>query len=573
MKRTNRLTEGNILHTLIRFAVPVFFTLFLQALYGGVDLLVVGQFAATADVSGVATGSMLMSTVTMVITGLSMGITILVGERIGRGEPDEAGRAIGGGICLFAVFGVLLMVVLLAGAETLARLLHAPEEAFAETVEYIRICGGGSLFIVAYNVLGAVFRGIGDARTPLFTVMLACVINIGGDLLLVEGFHLGAAGAALATVAAQAVSVVVSLAVIRRRKDRLPFHFSRRSVRFDGRIIALELRLGLPVALQELLVGTSFLVIQTIVNTFGVTASAGVGVAEKVCVFLMLVPSAYMHSMSAFVAQNMGAGQPRRAKRALGYGILTAFAAGLVMAWLAFFHGDTLSLLFAKDAAVAAASHSYLKAYAIDCMLTPFLFCFMGYYNGCEKTLFVMIQGVAEKVCVFLMLVPSAYMHSMSAFVAQNMGAGQPRRAKRALGYGILTAFAAGLVMAWLAFFHGDTLSLLFAKDAAVAAASHSYLKAYAIDCMLTPFLFCFMGYYNGCEKTLFVMIQGIIGAFGVRIPIAYLVSRIPGATLFQIGLGTPASSTVQIVLCLAMFLYLERRQRREALCGAVTGP
>ena len=439
MKRTNRLTEGNILHTLIRFAVPVFFTLFLQALYGGVDLLVVGQFAATADVSGVATGSMLMSTVTMVITGLSMGITILVGERIGRGEPDEAGRAIGGGICLFAVFGVLLMVVLLAGAETLARLLHAPEEAFAETVKYIRICGGGSLFIVAYNVLGAVFRGIGDARTPLFTVMLACVINIGGDLLLVEGFHLGAAGAALATVAAQAVSVVVSLAVIRRRKDRLPFHFSRRSVRFDGRIITLELRLGLPVALQELLVGTSFLVIQTIVNTFGVTASA--------------------------------------------------------------------------------------------------------------------------------------YMHSMSAFVAQNMGGGQPRRAKRALGYGILTAFAAGLVMAWLAFFHGDALSLLFAKDAAVAAASHSYLKAYAIDCMLTPFLFCFMGYYNGCEKTLFVMIQGVIGAFGVRIPIAYLVSRIPGATLFQIGLGTPASSTVQIVLCLAMFLYLERRQRREALCGAVTGP
>ena len=146
-------------------------------------------------------------------------------------------------------------------------------------------------------------------------------------------------------------------------------------------------------ALQELLVGTSFLVIQTIVNTFGVTASAGVGVAEKVCVFLMLVPSAYMHSMSAFVAQNMGAGQPRRAKRALGYGILTAFAAGLVMAWLAFFHGDALSLLFAKDAAVAAASHSYLKAYAIDCMLTPFLFCFMGYYNGCEKTLFVMIRG------------------------------------------------------------------------------------------------------------------------------------------------------------------------------------
>ncbi len=504
MKRTNRLTEGNILHTLIRFAVPVFFTLFLQALYGGVDLLVVGQFAATADVSGVATGSMLMSTVTMVITGLSMGITILVGERIGRGEPDEAGRAIGGGICLFAAFGVLLTVVLLAGAEPLARLLHAPEEAFAETVEYIRICGGGSLFIVAYNVLGAVFRGIGDARTPLFTVMLACVINIGGDLLLVEGFHLGAAGAALATVAAQAVSVVVSLAVIRRRKDRLPFHFSRRSVRFDGRIIALELRLGLPVALQAVSVVVSLAVI-------------------------------------------------RRRKDRLP------------------FHFSRRSVRF-DGRIIALELRLGLPVALQELRVGPSFRGIQPIVNTFGVTASAGV-GVAEKVCVFLMLVPSAYMHSMSAFVAQNMGAGQPRRAKRALGYGILTAFAAGLVMAWLAFFHGDALSLLFAKDAAVAAASHSYLKAYAIDCMLTPFLFCFMGYYNGCEKTLFVMIQGVIGAFGVRIPIAYLVSRIPGATLFQIGLGTPASSTVQIVLCLAMFLYLERRQRREALCGAVTGP
>ena len=457
MSRPHSLTEGNILTSLMGFALPVLAALFLQTMYGAVDMMIVGQFSHAAEVSAVSTGSWIMQTITTAIVGLAMGTTILLGRKIGEGQPEEAGRVMGASIWIFAVIGLAVTAVMQFLAVPCTAWMRAPKEAFDSTAVYVKICSAGSLFIVAYNLLGSIFRGLGNSRLPLISVSIACLVNIAGDLLLVGVFHMASAGAAIATVFAQAVSVVVSLAVIRRRKDRLPFHFSRRSVRFDGRIIALELRLGLPVALQELLVGTSFLVIQTIVNTFGVTASAGVGVAEKVCVFLMLVPSAYMHSMSAFVAQNMGAGQPRRAKRALGYGILTAFAAGLVMAWLAFFHGDALSLLFAKDAAVAAASHSYLKAYAIDCMLTPFLFCFMGYYNGCEKTLFVMIQGV--------------------------------------------------------------------------------------------------------------------IGAFGVRIPIAYLVSRIPGATLFQIGLGTPASSTVQIVLCLAMFLYLERRQRREALCGAVTGP
>ena len=443
MARTGNLTEGKIFTTLIKFAVPVFLTLFLQALYGGVDLLIVGQFAETADVSGVATGSMLLSTVTNVTTGLSMGITILVGERIGRGDRNGAGRAIGGGIFLFAVFGVVLTLVMLFGAETLASLLHAPEEAFAETVMYIRICGGGSLFIVAYNVLGAIFRGIGDAKTPLVTVLIACVINILGDLLLVEVFHLGAAGAAIATVAAQAVSVIVSLFLIRRKK--LPFDFSGKYVRYTKEVVNTEIKLGAPVSLQELLVGISFLVIQTIVNTFGVVDSAGVGVAEKVCVFIMLVPSAYMQSMCAFVAQNRGAGNPRRAKKALGYGVASAFVVGVIM-----------------------------------CFVT---------------------------------------------------------------------------------FLHGDLLSSVFSKDPDVIAASHSYLKAYAIDCLLTPFLFCFTGYFNGCEKTFFVMLQGIIGAFCVRIPVAWMISRMAGATLFQIGLGTPASSLVQIILCVGMFLFLEKRK------------
>ncbi len=436
------LTDGKILSSLIRFALPVLAALFLQVLYGGVDLFVVGRFAQTADVSGVATGSMIMHTLTTVITGLAMGITVLVGQSIGEKNPEKAGKSIGSGICLFAVFAVILTACFSLGAPSAARFMQSPEEAFSQTVEYIRICALGSVFIVAYNVLGSIFRGIGDSKTPLMTVAIACVFNIIGDLVFVALFDLGAAGAAIATVIAQAVSVLISLLII-RKKD-LPFTFSKKDVRFNKSIILKELRLGTPVALMDLLVGISFMIIQMIVNSIGVVESAGVGVAEKLCGFIMLVPSAYMQSMAAFTAQNLGANKPKRAKSALFYGILT-------------------SLLI-------------------------------------------------------------------------------------------------GILMGAVAFFYGDILSSVFSKDPSIITASHSYLRAYAVDCLFTPFLFCFIGYYNGCGKTFFVMAQGIVGAFLVRIPVAFLVSRMANATLFMIGLATPASTVVQIALCIILFIISERK-------------
>lgn len=444
MKKTQSLTEGKIFSSLMRFAVPIFFSLLLQALYGAVDLLVVGQFATTADVSGVSTGSQLLNTMTMVITGLAMGITITVGEEIGKKKPEEAGKAIGSGICLFAVLGVVFTIGIAFGASWITGLLQAPEEAFSQTAQYIRICGSGSLFIVAYNVLGAVFRGIGDAKTPLITVAIACVINIVGDLTLVEVFHMGAAGAALATVAAQCVSVLISLVIILKKKD-LPFVMKKEIIRFNGRIIGKEVKLGAPVAIQEVFVGTSFIVIQAVVNRMGVVPSAAVGIAEKVCAFVMLVPSAYMQSMSAFVAQNMGAGKKERANSALKYSIFTAFCVG---------------------------------------------------------------------ACMLLLL-----------------------------------------------FFGGNLLAAIFTPEKAVISEAHLYLKAYGIDCLIAPMMFCFVGYFNGRERTLFVMLQGFVGAYLVRLPIVILVSHITGATLFHIGLGTPASSLVQITLCILYYRHINKQK------------
>ncbi len=408
MQSKTDFTSGPIVGPLLRFSLPILLALFLQALYGAVDLLVVGKYATAADVSGVAVGSQIMMTITNLISSFAMGTTILLGQKIGEGDRASGGRIIGTSIAMFFALGVALTALIPLLSGTLAQAMNAPEEAFAETRRYIAICGGGSIMIIAYNVLGSVMRGMGDSQTPLLTVTIASVCNIVGDLLLIAWLHMGASGAAVATVVSQTVSVIVSFFLLRRRS--LPFELTRRELRLDSGIARRIIGFGAPIALQDLLVGLSFLVILAITNRLGLIASAGVGVAEKVCAFIMLTPAAFMQSMSAYVAQNTGARQPERALRGLRVAIGLSTAFGVLMFYVAYFHGDLLCSIFAKDQAVILAGFDYLRAYAIDCLFTCFLFCFIGFYNGLGRTGFVMAQGIGAS---FLIRIPVAYYMSV----------------------------------------------------------------------------------------------------------------------------------------------------------------
>lgn len=392
---------------LLLFAVPVLLALFLQAMYGAVDLLIVGKFASSADVSAVSTGSQIMTTLTNLVSSFAMGTTILLGQQIGSGKKEEGGRTVGTAILLFAGIAVIMSVILVVFAPQVSSLMNAPEEAFQKTVNYIRICGG-MLVIVAYNLIGCIFRGLGDSRTPLITVAIACVFNVAGDLLLCAVFGMGTAGTAIATVFAQIVSVIVSFILI-SKKD-LPFTIKKENIRIHKTYLRKMTAFGAPIALQDLLVSISFLIILAIVNDMGVIASAGVGVAEKVCAFIMLISSAYMQSMSAFVAQNYGAGRLTRTRKALHYGIAVSFTVGIVMFAITFFHGDILAGIFSSDPEVIAAAADYLKAYAIDCLFTAIFFCYTGFYNGIGRTRFVMIQGILGAFCV---RVPVSYIMSI----------------------------------------------------------------------------------------------------------------------------------------------------------------
>lgn len=445
MRESQNFTEGKLFWPLIRFAMPALAAMLLQTMYGAVDMMIVGHFATAADASAISTGSWIMTIITSLVIGVATGTTVLLGRRLGEGRPQEAGGIIGASVILFTAMSVVMTAVVVGFAPAIAHLMHAPAEAMDATVTYIRICAGGSVFIVAFNVLGSIFRGIGNSTVPLLSVAIACVFNILGDLLLVAGFHMATAGAAIATVAAQLLSVILSLLIVSRQK--LPFIIRKNDFCLDLDKIRDILRIGVPVALQDVLVNVSFLVLTAIVNSLGVVISAGVGVAEKLCGFVLLAPSAFSQTMTSVVAQNMGAEKPERAKKALMYGIASSFAVGVVASYFSFFHGDIMASIFSNDSAV--------------------------------------IDAAAQ------------------------------------------------------------------------------YLKAYAIDTLLVSVMFCMSGYFTGCGRTTFAMLQGVIGAFCVRIPFSFIMSRRVPVNLFHIGLATPASSLLQTVLCVVYYWYLNRKKTR----------
>lgn len=399
----NDFTNGSILKKMIKFMIPILGSLILQAMYGAVDLMIVGQFGTTTGLSGISTGSNIMNMATFVVAGLAMAVTVQISKYIGMQKHERIGRLIGCTIALFSIISIVLSVLLIAFARPFAQLMQAPEEALDLTVQYIRICGTGFLLITAYNTISSVFRGMGDSKSPLLFVLIACVVNIFGDLLLVAGLHMNVAGAAIATVAAQGVSVLLSVFII--RKKEFPFTLKKKDICLNEELGGI-IKIGTPIALQELLTQFSFLALCAFVNSLGLAASSGYGVANKVQSFAMLIPSALMQSMSSFVSQNVGAGKEKRAFRSMLTGIGIGGVIGVFVFMGIVFSGDKMASLFTTDTSVIAEAYSYMKGFSSEVILTAVLFSFMGYYNGHARTFWVMLQGLAQ---TFIVRLPVAY--------------------------------------------------------------------------------------------------------------------------------------------------------------------
>ncbi len=440
------LTTGSVFKTVVSFSLPFLLSYFMQTLYGLADLFIIGQFNGVEATTAVSVGSQIMHLVTVMIVGLAMGTTVLIGQAVGAKKEELASRAIGNTILLFLGVSIVLAIVLFVIVRPIVSVMSVPAEAVEGCVSYLKICFIGIPFITAYNVISAVFRGMGDSRSPMYFIAVACAANIVLDYVFIGAMHMGPSGAAFGTVVGQTVSVVVALIVIAIRKTGIALHKS--DFRLRKETMTGLLRVGIPIALQDGLIEISFLIITVIANQRGLNDAAAVGIVEKIITFLFLVPQSMLSTVSAMSAQNIGAGKIDRAKKTLRYAVMIA------VIW-----GGLCTLVMELSA---------------------------GWFVG------------------------------------------------------------------------------LFTTEPAVILLGSQYLHGYVIDCIFAGIHFSFSGYFSGVGRSGLSFLHNVIAVFCVRIPLAYLASRMFSDTLFPMGLATAVGSLVSVIICIFLFVWLERKRKER---------
>lgn len=402
------LTEGSVFKNIVRFSLPFLLSYFLQTLYGLADLYIIGQYNGAAVITAVSIGSQIMHMVTVIIVGIAMGATVMISQSVGAKKEADTSKYIGNTISMFAIIAVVMTMLLLALNGGILKVMSTPPKSIEQTRKYILICFAGIPFILAYNVISSIFRGLGDSKSPMIFVAIACVINVGLDYLFVGVFDMKAAGAACGTVIAQAISVAIAYIVI--AKKRL-FKLSKSDLRLSKRYTSNMLKVGVPVALQDGLIQISFLIITIIANRRGVEIAAAVGVVEKIIGIVFLVPSTMLSAVSAIAAQNNGAGLHNRAKQTMWNCIGICVVFGAICSIICQFISKELVHFFSKDAEeiVAIYGSQYLRTYVFDCIFAGIHFCFSGFFCAYNFSIGSFIHNIAS---VVLIRIPGAYLTS-----------------------------------------------------------------------------------------------------------------------------------------------------------------
>ena len=401
------LTQGSLLKNIVIFSGPFLLSYFLQTLYGMADLFIVGQYNGAASISGVSIGSQVMHMITVMIVGLAMGSVVMIARFVGANDQQKISKTIGNTIVLFAIVAVILAIVLLLLVNPIVSVMSTPIEAVNETTLYLVVCFAGIPFIVAYNVIAAIFRGLGDSKSPMYFIAIACVANIILDYVFIGGFGMQAVGAAWATIIAQGISVAISLIAICKKKMVI---ISKSDLKLDSTIFKRILRIGVPVCLQDGFIQISFLIITIIANTRGVEISAAVGIVEKIISFLFLVPSSMLSTISTISSQAIGANDKPLARKALFYGMTIAVSIGLIFAISFQFIAEPVLSLFTDDSVVIALGVSYIRSYVFDCTVASFHFCFSGFFVASNYSYISFIHNVASIIAI---RVPGAYLASI----------------------------------------------------------------------------------------------------------------------------------------------------------------
>lgn len=406
------LTTGSIFKNVVYFSLPYLLSYFLQTLYGMADLFIIGQYEGVASTTAVSIGSQVMHMITVIIVGLAMGSTVSIGQAVGGGNDKRTASCIGNTITLFMGLSIILTAALLLLRRPIAIAMSTPAQALEGTIDYLTICFMGIPFITAYNIISSIFRGLGDSKSPMYFIAIACAANIGLDYAFMGALHLGPAGAALGTTLSQAVSVVVSIIVVRRA--RAGSRLKKEDFKPKRDVMESLLRIGIPIAVQDGLIQVAFIVITIIANRRGLNDAAAVGIVEKIMSFIFLVPSSMLSTVSALGAQNIGAGKPERAKTTMRYGILITTCFGLAVVALMQFYANSFVALFTDSSTqdglqVVTMGGQYLRGYIWDCLFAGMHFCFSGYFCACGRSSLSFVHNI---IAIALVRIPGVYITS-----------------------------------------------------------------------------------------------------------------------------------------------------------------
>lgn len=403
IQQKNDLTEGNIVKTVIWFSLPFLLANLIQALYGAVDLLVIGWYASPEAVAAVSVGTQVTQIMASIMSGLTLGSTVLVGRYVGMKQLEDVKKTISTSICLFGGVGVFLTIVMFGLAEQILKLLQTPEVSLGLAKEYVCVCALGAVFICGYNAISAILRGYGDSKTPLIFIGVAGILNVIGDIIFVKYFHMGVKGTALATILSQGFSMF-SAAVYLNRQDFI-FKFRRENFHLYGDKVKELLKVGIPISLQECMVRLSFLYLSAVVNTLGVNAASAVGIASKYDYFAMLPASSAASALASIVAQNHGAKKYKRMNQALWVGILSALPFSMMFFLWAQISPAGMIGMFSKDAAIIAEGIPFFRTCSFDYVCVVFLFSLNGYLNGRGRTVFTMISNCVGALALRMPLI------------------------------------------------------------------------------------------------------------------------------------------------------------------------
>lgn len=401
------LTSGSVFKNMMMFSLPYLLSYFLQTLYGMADLFIIGQFEGVASTTAVSVGSQVMHMLTVILVGLAMGTTVAVGQAVGAGDLKKASSAIGNTVTLFLGVSVALTVVLLVCVRPIVGIISTPEEAVEGTIRYLTICFIGIPFITAYNIISSIFRGLGDSKSPMYFIAIACVANIILDYVFMGVFRIGPAGAALGTTISQTISVITALVAMRKKK--IGIRVAGRDLKPQGKVMGQLLRVGVPVACQDGLIQVAFIIITIIANRRGLSDAAAVGIVEKIISFVFLVPSSMLSTVSALCAQNIGAGKHDRAAKTLQYAIMIAVGFGIIVSVLVQFFAEPVVGLFTMDQLVQIMGGQYFRGYIWDCVFAGIHFSFSGYFCAYGRSEFSFLHNITA---IVLVRVPGVYLMS-----------------------------------------------------------------------------------------------------------------------------------------------------------------